>query len=185
LRFCDILFDFRTVWGNAQLGQELRRHVLEVVRANRTFLRALEEGTEGAGVALGFFDRFILVRDDEVHEGTINLKQSGLLPLIEAVRIIALREGVDARSTLGRMGALAEQGYLTPDEHDYLGGAYQHLCRLILSHQVAGAEAGAEVSYYVSPDALTRREKDMLVDGLKAIRRLRDRVRGELTGDIF
>ncbi len=185
LRFCDILFDFRTVWGNASLGQELRRHVLERVRANRPFLRAMEEEAEGAGVALGFFDRFILVRDDDLHEGTINLKQSGLLPLIEAVRIIALRDGVDALSTLGRMDALAEQGYLAPDEHDYLNGAYQHLCRLILGHQVAKDEAGGEVSYYVSPDALTRREKDMLVDGLKAIRRLRGRVRAELTGDIF
>lgn len=96
-----------------------------------------------------------------------------------------LREGVEALSTLGRMDSLAEAGYLDHDEHDYLGGAYHHLCRLILRHQVAAARDGQEVSYYVAPERLTRREKDMLVDGLKAIRRFRDRVRAELTGDIF
>ena len=136
-------------------------------------------------MALGFFDRFILVRGDELHQGTINLKQSGILPLIEAVRLVALREGLPALSTLGRMDELKEAGYLDRDEHDYLTGAYHHLSTLILRHQVKAAARGAEVSYYVPPDALTRREKDMLVDGLKAIRRLRDRVRAELTGAIF
>ena len=185
LRFSDILFDFRSVWGRSALAQDLRRHVLDTVAINRSFLRDLAVESETAGVALGFFDRFILVRDDELHKGTLNLKQSGSLPLIEAVRIIALREGVEALSTLGRMDSLAEAGYLDHDEHDYLGGAYHHLCRLILRHQVAAARDGQEVSYYVAPERLTRREKDMLVDGLKAIRRFRDRVRAELTGDIF
>lgn len=100
----------------------------------------------------------------------------------------ALAEGAscgEALSTLGRMDSLAEAGYLDHDEHDYLDGACHHLCRLILRHQVAAARDGQEVSYYVAPERLTRREKDMLVDGLKAIRRFRERVRAELTGDIF
>jgi CBS domain-containing protein len=101
------------------------------------------------------------------------------------VRIIALREGIAALSTLGRMETLAAAGYFDRDEHDYLCGAYHHLCGLILRQQVAAAREGREVSYYVAPERLTRREKDMLVDGLKAIRRFRDRVRAELTGDIF
>ncbi len=185
LRFSDILFDFRPVWGPVLLAQDLRRHILDTIAANPSFLRELTVESETAGVALGFFDRFILVADDELHQGTINLKQSGVGPLIEAVRIIALRDGVAALSTLGRMEALAEAGTLDHDEHDYLAGAYQHLCGLILRHQVAAAREGREVSYYVAPEQLTSRDKDMLVDGLKAIRRFCDRVHAELTGDIF
>lgn len=185
MRYCDIIFDFRSVWGAADLAQALRRHIAATVAANRSFLREMTVESEAAGVALGFFDRFILVHDDALHEGTINLKQSGALPLIEAVRIVALREGIEALSTLGRIGALAEAGYLDRDEEDYLTGAYHHLCGLILRHQVAAAREGREVSYYVAPDRLSRREKDMLIDGFKAIRRFRDRVRAELTGDIF
>lgn len=185
LRYCDIISDFRAVWGAEGLARTLRRHMLDTVKANRSFLRGLATESEVAGVALGFFDRFILVRDDELHQGTLNLKQSGLLPLVEAVRIVAFRDGIAAPSTLGRIDALAETGYLDRDEQDYLSGAYHHLAGLILRHQVAAARAGGEVSYYVDPERLTRREKDMLVDCFKAIRRFRDRVRAELTGDIF
>lgn len=185
MRLCDIIFDFRSVWGPTDLAQALRRHISATVAHNRSFLRELTAESESAGVALGFFDRFILVHDDEIHKGTINLKQSGSLPLIEAVRIVALREGIEALSTLGRIEALADSGYLDRDEEDYLAGAYQHLSALILRHQVEAAREGREVSYFVAPDRLTRREKDMLVDAFKAIRRFRDRVRAELTGDIF
>ena len=185
LRYCDIISDFRAVRGVEGLAQSLRRHMLDTVSANRSFLRGLATESEVAGVALGFFDRFILVRDDELHEGTINLKQSGLLPLVEAVRIVAFRDSIAAPSTLGRIDALGEAGYLDRDERDYLSGAYHHLAGLILRHQVAAARDGKEVSYYVAPESLTRREKDILVDSFKAIRRFRDRVRAELTGDIF
>jgi signal-transduction protein with cAMP-binding, CBS, and nucleotidyltransferase domain len=185
LRFCDILFDFRSIWGEQALARELRHHVLGMISNTPSFLRDLADEAKAAGVALGFFDRFILVPDTDVHKGTLNLKQSGTLPLIEAVRIIALRDGVDALSTLGRMACLAETGYLAHDEHDYLVGAYQHLCWLIMRHQIGCARDGMEISYYMSPDELTRREKDMLVDGLKAIRQFRDRVQAELSGNIF
>ena len=36
-----------------------------------------------------------------------------------------------------------------------------------------------------APDALTERETDMLIDGLKAIDDLRDRLRSEFSGEIF
>ena len=46
-------------------------------------------------------------------------------------------------------------------------------------------KAGKIVSNYVHPKTLTHRERDMLVQGFKAIRALRDRIRSEFTGDVF
>jgi CBS domain-containing protein len=185
LRLCDILFDFRSVWGENSFAEELRGHITEVCSHNKSFLRDMEAEDQDNGVALGFFDRFITAKDDEDHKGMMNLKQSGSLPLIEAVRLVSLREGNEVLSTLGRIDKLYEQGHLDRDEHDYLDGSYHHIVRLILRAQIQAHRAGEEVSYYVYPDSLTSREQDILVSGFKAIRRYRERVRSEFSGDIF
>ncbi len=185
LRLCDILFDFRPIWGENNFAAELRRHITDVCRRNKSFLRDMEAEDQDNGIALGFFDRFITAKDDEEHKGMMNLKQSGSLPLIEAVRLVSLREGHEVLSTLGRIDCLLERGTLDLDEHDYLSGSYNHIVELILRQQIQSFKAGEEVSYYIYPDSLTTREKDILVDSFKAIRRYRDRVRSEFSGDIF
>ena len=185
LRLCDILFDFRSVWGDNDFAAELRRHITDVCRRNKSFLRDMEAEDQDNGIALGFFDRFITVKDDEEHKGMMNLKQSGSLPLIEAVRLVSLREGYEVLSTLGRIDCMLEKGNLDLDEHDYLSSSYNHIVELILRQQIQSFKAGEEVSYYIYPDSMTTREKNILVDSFKAIRRYRDRVRSEFSGDIF
>jgi signal-transduction protein with cAMP-binding, CBS, and nucleotidyltransferase domain len=71
------------------------------------------------------------------------------------------------------------------DEHDYLSSSYNHIVELILRQQIQSFKAGEEVSYYIYPDSMTTREKNILIDSFKAIRRYRDRVRSEFSGDIF
>ncbi len=136
-------------------------------------------------VALGLFNRFITERRVEAHRGEINLKFTGTLPLVQAVRILALREGIAETSTLARMAALHGAGVLSDDEHDYLRGAYAHITRLMLRQQIADFKAGNDVSNYVHPKGLSERERDMLVDSFQAIRRLRQQVRAEFTGEIL
>jgi signal-transduction protein with cAMP-binding, CBS, and nucleotidyltransferase domain len=50
---------------------------------------------------------------------------------------------------------------------------------------MADQRSGKAISNYVHPDSLTDREDDRLVDALKAIRDLRDRVRSDLSGELF
>ena len=185
LRLCDIFFDFRSVWGDGAMAKRLRDHVTAVAGGNVAFLRELYADDGDHGVALGWFGRFITEHEIEAHRGEMNLKLTGTLPLVEAIRLLSLRESVTRLSTLGRMAALFDAGVLGPDEHDYLAGAYRHITHLLLRQQIADFKAGLEVSNYVHPDSLSQREKDILTDSFKAIRSLRERLKAELTGDIF
>ena len=185
LRFSDIFYDFRAVYGEADLAAGLRDAVTEIVAANPSFLRAMYEDDREHGVALGWFGRFVTETDDPDHLGAINLKHTGTLPLVESLRLLALREGVSAIATLKRLAALRQRGFLDADETDYLIGAYHHITRLLLRQQLADFRKGKRISNYVHPEALSRRDSDMLVDSFKAISRLRDRVRREFTGDVF
>ena len=179
LRYCDIFFDFRCVFGDGRLASALRSHVTSLA-SHPFFLRELFKVDEAHGVALGLFDH---LKPDPLpgpNKGKINLKLTGLLPLVGAVRIMALRERIEATGTLDRLSGLHRRGVLDDDEHDYLAGAYHHISALMLRQQLADRSAGAVPGSHMPPESLSEREKDMLVDGFKAIREFRSRLRQDL-----
>jgi len=185
LRLSDIFFDFRPIHGAHHLGVALREHVTARLKGNKTFVRAMYEKDEDFGVALGLFNRFIVERDVAEHRGELNLKINATLPLVDATRALSLLHGMPETSTRGRIDALHAAGVLSDNEADYLTGAFRHITGLMMRSQMSQQRAGRPVSNYVHPDSLSRRERDMLVDSLKAIRSLRERLRSELTGELF
>ncbi|HBT42859.1 MAG TPA: hypothetical protein DEB21_12815, partial [Rhodospirillaceae bacterium] len=187
LRLCDIFFDFKGAWGRDDLADELRRHVAETARGNHMFLREMFEDDQDHGPAIGWFGRFITMKESDAagYKGYLNLKHSGTLPLVEAMRLLCLREGLMINPTLERMQALEDRGILAKDEADYLRGAYRHISHLLLRQQIKDFQAERPVTNFVHPRSLTRREADMLKDSFEAIRRLRDHMRGEFTGDVL
>ena len=185
LQLCDILFDFQSVFGAAPLADDLRRLILRLCQANPGFLREMFGVQADHRAGLGWFNRLLTEREDPQHRGEINLKYTGTLPLAEGVRLLALRTGIAATGTLARMDALAADGQLGRDEHDRLRGAFDHITGLQLRQQIADFQAGRRVSNYVAPASLTARETDLLKAGFKAINAFRDRLRADLTGEVF
>jgi signal-transduction protein with cAMP-binding, CBS, and nucleotidyltransferase domain len=185
LRLSDIFFDFRSCYGAPDLAADLRAFVTDAVAGNASFLKDMYRDDEDYGVALGWFGRFITVKDDPDHDGTINMKHSGTLPLVQSIRLLALREGIPATSTCDRLRDLHGAGVLDAAEFDYLTNAFQEITFVLLRQQIDDFGAGRKVGNYVHPDTLNERERDELVDAFKAIKRLLDRVRGEVTGDVF
>ena len=179
LRLCDIFFDFMPVYGSGLMAAELREHVTDAVRRPE-FLYRLFESDEEHGVALGLFGRLQVERTRGADMGKINLKDAGTLPLVGAVRLLALREGVTGTSTMARIKALRAKGILTADEVDYLTGAFELLATLMLRQQLRDFKAHRPLGKHVAPDVLTKRRKHLLVESLKSIRSFRLRVRLEL-----
>jgi signal-transduction protein with cAMP-binding, CBS, and nucleotidyltransferase domain len=184
IRLADIFFDFQPACGDEALARELRDHVTRIVAANPGFLRDMYGLEADHRVALGPFGR-LRTEDDHDREGKIDLKYAGTLPLVEGVRLFALKAGVAATSTRERIDRLRDRGVLSADEQDYLKGAFALVTELLLRQQLADFRAGRPVSNLVPEESLSDREKDMLVDCFRAVRRLRSRVRSELTGRIF
>ena len=185
LQLCDVLFDFQSFYGETSLAEELGGVILRLCQANPGFLRAMFGVQADHRAALGWFNRLVTERADPMHRGEVNLKYAGTLPLAEAVRLLALRRGVAATGTLARIEALAEAGDLDHDTCDRLRGAFDHITGLQLRQQVADFRAGRPIGNFVDPDDLTARERDLLKDGFRAINGFRDRLRVELTGDVF
>ena len=184
LRHADIFFDFQHVSGEGELATLLRSHVTRGIRKNHVFLKEMQAVQQDHGVALTRFGR-LNPDQDLPHKGEVNLKYQGILPLVEAVRLLSLREDVAETSTLKRIDELYTSGILNKDEQDCLCNAFHTLTLLILRQQIYDYREGREVTPYVSTDILSRRDKDNLVESLRAVSALRARVHSEFTGDIF
>jgi len=185
LRLSDIFFDFRASYGALDLAAVLREYVTRALKENPFFLSELFRDDEDYNVALGLFGRFITEKDNREHLGEINLKYTGTLPLVQAARLLALREGIPDTATLDRLDRLLAAGVLGADNHDYLRAAFGHVTLLLLRQQIADFRVGKPVSNFVNPEDLSLRERDQLVDSFKAIRRFLDRVRSDFTGNVF
>jgi CBS domain-containing protein len=184
VRLIDIFFDFQPVWGEENLAVTLRQKVLKMVSANHFFLQQMCEEEADHNVPLGFFGGFV-TEGKTGHAGQTNLKLSGVLPLVEATRLLALREGIAETSTRARISALCEKGVLDGDEKESLIDALDHMSELLLKRQITDFKEGREVGYYLEPDKLPKHTRAHLLSALKNIDGLRQKVRSDFTGDIF
>lgn len=184
LRLADIFFDFMPVYGTGELTAQLRRHVTQAAR-EPFFLREMFKFDQEHEVALGPFKKLLRDKKAGPQKGKINLKLTGTLPLVGAVRISALAHGVAETSTLKRIDELHAKGHLSDDEQDYLSGAFRHITNLLLRQQLRDYRKGHQVGNHVAVKDMSARERDMLKNSFKAIKTYRKRLRLELTGDIF
>ena len=81
-----------------------------------------------------------------------------------------------------RIDALAAAGALPAEERAALHAAFAHLGFLLLRQQVRDRAAGRAVGYRVPRAALSRAERASLIDAMRAIERLRERVAVEIGG---
>ena len=183
-RLVGIFFDFRSVYGTGTMTQQLRDHVTRVMGESQGFLRELYRDEADHGTALGWFNRLIVEKTDD-HKGEINIKMNGTLPLVEFVRLLALRDGIAETVTTTRIEKLAACGTLSDDQRDYLLEAFSHMTTLLLRQQIADFRSGRKVTNYINPGDLSRMDREHLVEAFRSIEHLRAKVRAEFTGDVF
>jgi len=98
---------------------------------------------------------------------------------------MALGHGIGEVSTLGRIAALKEKQVFSADDADLFDSAFRQVTHLLLRQQLADFAAGKPVGNYMHPRRMRKRERDLLIDSLKAIRMLAEAVRLEFRGEVF
>jgi CBS domain-containing protein len=179
----DICFDFRAATGPEALAEAVRTHITAVLADRRYFLRDMCVALMEHKVGLGHFGR--LASEPAGGRHHLDLKLRGTLPLVAAVRLLALREGMTEASTLQRLAGLRARGVLGADEHEALGDAYRDLTYLQLRQQLADSAAGRPVGHLVSAAGWSRARRHRVADDLRAIDALLRRVREDFTGQVL
>lgn len=181
IRNADIFFDFRWLYGERHLVASLREHVSEISAANQRFLYQLMRDPDADKVALAWFNQLATDRRHAEHSGQVDLKHNGTMPLVQGVRLLALREGVARTATLDRIAALRERGALRDGRADDLRDAFVEITSLLMKTQLATIRAGGTPGNHVSPEGLSRRDHERLVRALKTVQTFRNALRYTLT----
>lgn len=182
LLHADILLDFRHVWGDAELSAALRSFLTRAAGSNYEFVRKLHSIEVDHRVALGWFGLLRKETDEAERPGVMNLKMRGTLPLVEGARLLSIKAGLPAISTLERLEALEAKGLIATQDHDYLRHAFIFISDLIIRQQLADHRAGRPITDYVPEASLTKREREHLVSCFRAIENLRSALRSEFGG---
>lgn len=178
-RFTTLLFDARPIYGDMSLFEEMSDYSFSILSRHHEIHRILYQEASGHHVPTGFLGRFITEKKGE-HQGEFEIKRSGLIFVVEAVRILALRHKIREASTLKRIEKLVQEHFIHSDDGEYFQAAYLILLHLSLAIQVKKIKKGEEVNTYINPNELSQREKETLRHAFKALNSLQQLVAGDI-----
>ncbi|WP_448565805.1 putative nucleotidyltransferase substrate binding domain-containing protein [Thalassotalea ganghwensis] len=168
-----IFFDLTTIYGDESLLAEVRQKMLAKTRTNTLFLAHLTRNALMLKPPLGFFKDFVLIASGE-HKSTLDLKHTGIAPIVDLARIYALSEGIEATNTIERLKQASGSSSLTSASAKNLIDAYQFLGLLRMKHQAQLLQQGKQPNNYLNPKQLSKLEREHLKDAFKVIKTLQD-----------
>jgi signal-transduction protein with cAMP-binding, CBS, and nucleotidyltransferase domain len=163
----DIFLDFVPVMGERDLAIQLREFVLGKSAESKRFLTMLGGVTGEMRAPIGFFGGLKTERD-----GRLDIKKAGLLPLVSAVRVLAVKNKIAATSTPNRLRNLADMGKINAAEAQDFTSDHALMLKIMLRQQIADRKIGLVNSARVDPKLFKPGERGELVAAFKRINNL-------------
>jgi CBS domain-containing protein len=173
LRLGSIFFDFREIYAEADFLESLGLRLREAIEGNRLFLRYLAANALYNRPPLGFLRQFVVEKSGE-HANQLDLKLSGLTPIVDGARVMALDLGIATTNTLERLEAIEAQGILKPDLAADLMEAFSFIVLLRISRHLEARATGQVPDNFVDPASLSNFQRKMLKEAFKVVSELQD-----------
>lgn len=170
----DIFYDFQPVFGDRSLADALRVQAMQA-GTSRPFLIVLSHELADTNAAIGFFGNL------RTEQGRLDLKRHGLLPIVAGARLLALRLGERATSTVERLRAAQAAGIITASDAASLARAQALFLIRILEQQSLDIETGLMPTVRVDIARLTARQRRELKAALRDVALVGPVVKNALT----
>ena len=180
-----IYFDFRPLFGNVGLANQLREDVVHRAQSNERFLKQMADNAmrnrppvsgrlaESLFGAVGGPER-------------VDLKMHGTVPFVDAARIWALRAGLHETNTTERYRGLAEMGRLPAEDVEGWVAAFEffQLMRLRAQHgrEHAYAAAHEDNPNQVELAALSPLDRRIVSESFRQARKVQQRLELDFPG---
>ncbi|MBK5959428.1 hypothetical protein CCR97_14600 [Rhodoplanes elegans] len=180
-----IFFDAVSVTGHHDLLDRAKSTMVDLMRGETAYLARFARAIDlFAGASAGMLTSFMAsvgVGSDE-----IDVKKSGTFPIVHGVRTLAIDQGIREVSTADRIAALAEAGLFGADFGRELTSALSYFMEIRLRSQLAAMATGKrERESIVKLGELTTRDRDLLRDALRVVKRFREIVRNRYHLSVF
>ena len=173
-----VLVDSRPVWGihtGTPVADSFRP-----APGNPALLRLLARFALSHRPPTGFL-RGLVVESSGEHRGRLDLKNGGVLPIVDLARWAGMAAGVTSASTSERLRAGAAAGSLSETQSRTLEDALALIMGLRLEHQAHQLRAGQEPDDYIDPATLTRLTRSYLKEAFRAVASIQKDVSAQLS----
>ncbi|TRD15394.1 putative nucleotidyltransferase substrate binding domain-containing protein [Palleronia caenipelagi] len=164
-----VMFDLRPIKGAPDLFDDLHRSTLEMARKNSIFVAHMVSNSLKHAPPLTLFRSFALIRGG-AHKNKIDLKMSGIVPIVDLGRIYALRGAIEEVNTRDRLQRAGEAGVISASGARDLLDAYDLIAEIRLRHQAARIAEGHAPDNYLAPDMLSELERNHLRDAFLVVK---------------
>jgi CBS domain-containing protein len=143
------------------------------------FARAIDQFPGAGGV-------FTALMATVGREEVIDIKKSGIFPIVHGIRTMAIERGIFETSTVKRIEQLAEEGIFASNFARELTGSFRFFLELRLRSQLKAQRLGnLETEAQVRPGELSNVERDLLRDALRVVKEFREIVRSRYHLGLF
>ncbi len=151
-----IFFDFKGIYGELSLTENLRAYVTEAVKDKQEFLQGMAESVSNYKSPVGAFGK-IIGNDVNSKEKSIDIKMI-LMPVVKFSRLYCLRHAIQETNTLRRIRKLYQQEIISQSMYEELSLSYNYLMQMRFRAQAKALLAGEEPTNKVDIEELTHIE---------------------------
>ncbi len=166
-----VFFDMRAIHGQSALLEDLRREVLRRTQGNTLFLAHMVGNALQHQPPLGLFKGIATIRSGE-HKGTVDLKHTGVVPIVDLARVYALAGGHSAVNSHDRLLNAASGGTISEQSARDLRDALEFLAFMRIQHQARQIAAGEAPDNYLRLEELSNFERTQLKDAFTVVQSL-------------
>jgi CBS domain-containing protein len=165
---CLGFFDFRCLYGEASLADQLREAIRIRLRTGQDFIDTMALAILKTSPPLSAFRNFV-VEKSGAFQGHFDLKRKGIKPLVDILRLQALENGLKDTATLERIQALGTASPLIRDFGQELEYAFELIFGLWLQHRHDQVRQGLPLHPYLNPERLNNLEKKALREAFSLV----------------
>ncbi len=177
----NIFFDFRTVFGEENLSQELKKVVFTTVSENPSFLHQLAKNTVSFKPPIRLPGNIYLGGGSTEHAGEINLKDA-MMPLVGYARLYALRYQIQQTHTLERIETLCDRNVIQTASRDEMIAAYNFLMQLRLQTQLEAIQSGKAPHNLIHPGKIGYIQQESMKQALAQISAVQKKIGYDFLG---
>jgi CBS domain-containing protein len=177
-----VMFDLRPIGGQVSLFRALQEDTLAMAAKNSIFVAHMVSNSIKHATPLGLLRGFATIRSGE-HKNHVDMKLSGVVPIIDLARVYALRGQITAANTRARLLAAEAAGVISVTGARDLIEAYDLIADLRLENQANLVKAGRKPDNFLAPSDLSDFERSHLRDAFVVVRTMQSAV-GQLAGTL-
>jgi CBS domain-containing protein len=107
IRYLQIFYDSRRLVGDKDFVDELKYRIFHYQKQHPMLLQRFMDNIQHIKHSVGPLGQ-LYVEPSGKYEGCIDLKKAAFLPYVNAIRLLAIKEGIEETSTLERFNCLCE-----------------------------------------------------------------------------